>query len=90
MKWGKRLLLKKPKIKTEEPLSGEKPQPAEGNSPVEGGAGSELGRSDPAVGKGLGIHRMHFIAHMFDCKCCPFWDKTKTISSTDKSCFDKL
>lgn len=87
---GERILLKQPKIKKEKPLSGEKPQPAGGKSPVEGGAGSELGRTDPAVRKGLGIHHMHFIAHNFDCKCCPFWDETKPTSSANKSCSDKL
>lgn len=77
MKGAKRLLLKEPKIKKEKPLSGEKPQPGGGRSAVEGGAGSKLGCNDPAVGKGLGIHHVHFIAHIFHCKCCPLWDASK-------------
>lgn len=79
---------KEPKIKEEKLLSGEKPQPAGGKSWVEGGSGNELGNNDPAAG--LGIHHMRFIARSFVCKRCPFWDKTKTASSANKSCFRKL
>lgn len=64
-------LLKEPEIK-EKPFSGEEPELEAGKAPVEGGAGSKLGCSVPAVGKGLGIHHLHFIAHS------DAWDEGKT------------
>lgn len=42
-----------------------------GKAPVEGGAGSKLGCGEPAVGKGLGIHHVCFIAHI------GVWDEAK-------------
>lgn len=71
----KKLLLKGPEIKKEKPFSGKEPELVAGKAPVEGGAGSKLGCSEPAVGKGLGIHQMHFIAHSGP------WDEAKTPNS---------
>lgn len=75
MKLGKRILLKEPEIKEEKPFSGEEPELVAGKVPVEGGAGSKLGCSEHALGKGLGIHQMHFIAHIRP------WSEAKNPSS---------
>lgn len=46
-----------------------------GKAPGEGGAGSKLGCSEPAVGKGLRMHHMCFITHS------GLWDEAKNPNS---------
>lgn len=59
----------------EKPFSGKEAELVAGKAPVEGGAGSKLGCSEPAVGKRLGIHHVHFIAHSGP------WDEAKPPNS---------
>lgn len=81
MKLGKKASIKRAlslllkEIKKEKPFSVEETELVAGKAAVEGGAGGKLRCSEPAVGKGLGIHHMHFIAHNGP------WDEAKPPNS---------
>lgn len=81
MKLGKKASIKRAlssllkEIKKEKPFSGEEPELVAGKAAIEGGAGGKLGCSEPAVGKGLEIHHVHFIAYSGP------WDEAKPPNS---------
>lgn len=75
-KLGKKASIKKAEIKKEKPFSREEPELVAGKAPEEGRAGSKPGCREPAVGKGFGIHNVHFVAHS------GLWDEAKNPNSS--------